>query len=63
MRKLMDRKISAQNGVCALCKAQFTDYSDIVPDLLNSTSERCTLRSFSVGVHTHMVIAKHEPAL
>ena len=26
MRKLMDRKIVAQNGACALCRVQFTDY-------------------------------------
>lgn len=32
MRKLMERKIAAQNGICALCKERFTDYSDIVPD-------------------------------
>jgi len=32
MRKLMDRKIAAQNGICALCKERFTNYSDIVPD-------------------------------
>jgi hypothetical protein len=32
MRKLMDRKIAAQNGICALCKQRFTDYGDIVPD-------------------------------
>jgi hypothetical protein len=32
MRKLMDRKIAAQNGICALGKERFTDYGDIVPD-------------------------------
>lgn len=32
MRKLMNRKIGAQNGICALCKERFTDYGDIVPD-------------------------------
>lgn len=31
MRKLVDRKIAAQNGICGLCKKPFTDYSDIVP--------------------------------
>lgn len=35
MRKLMDRKIAAQNGVCPLCMGQFTEYSDIVPDHIN----------------------------
>jgi hypothetical protein len=32
MRKLMDKKIAAQNGICALCKEGFADYGDIVPD-------------------------------
>ena len=35
MQKLLDRKILAQNGICVLCKGQFTDYSDIVPDHIN----------------------------
>ena len=35
MRKLMDRKIAAQNGICALCKERFTNYGDIVPDHIN----------------------------
>jgi HNH endonuclease len=32
MRKLLDRKIIAQNGICGICKEKFTDYSDVVPD-------------------------------
>ena len=32
MRKLLDKKIVAQNGVCGICKERFTDYGDIVPD-------------------------------
>lgn len=32
MRKLLDKKILAQNGECAICNEKFTDYSDIVPD-------------------------------
>jgi hypothetical protein len=32
MRKLMDRKIVAQNGACRLCNGRFTNYDDIVPD-------------------------------
>jgi len=32
MRKLLDRKIVAQNGICGICKEKFTDYSDVVPD-------------------------------
>jgi hypothetical protein len=35
MRKLLDRKIFAQNGICPLCKGQFSDYSDVVPDHIN----------------------------
>ena len=35
MRKLLDRKIAAQNGICALCKERFTDYADVVPDHIN----------------------------
>lgn len=33
--KLLDRKIVAQNGICALCNEVFTEYSDIVPDHKN----------------------------
>jgi HNH endonuclease len=32
MRKLLDRKIVSQGGKCGICGAEFTDYSDIVPD-------------------------------
>jgi hypothetical protein len=32
MRKLLDRKIVAQNGICGICGEKFTDYSDVVPD-------------------------------
>jgi hypothetical protein len=32
MRKLVDRKIVAQNGICGICKEKFTNYSDVVPD-------------------------------
>jgi len=35
MRKLLTRKIVSQNRKCALCGAEFTDYSDIVPDHIN----------------------------
>jgi hypothetical protein len=31
MRKLLKRKIVAQNGICAICLEEFTDYGDIVP--------------------------------
>jgi len=32
MRKLLNRKIVSQGGKCGICGADFTDYSDIVPD-------------------------------
>jgi len=35
MRKLLDKKIVAQNGDCAICSKKFTDYGDIVPDHIN----------------------------
>ena len=31
MRKLLNRKIVAQDGKCAICHKSFTDYSEIVP--------------------------------
>jgi hypothetical protein len=35
MRKLLNRKIASQNRKCGLCGAEFTDYSDVVPDHMN----------------------------
>ena len=35
MRKLMNRKIVEQNGICPICKEEFTHYEDIVPDHKN----------------------------
>lgn len=32
MRKVLDRKIEEQQGICAVCKEPMTDYSDIMPD-------------------------------
>lgn len=32
MRKLLNRKIASQGKKCALCKADFTDIADVVPD-------------------------------
>jgi 5-methylcytosine-specific restriction endonuclease McrA len=32
MRKLLNRKILEQKGKCAICKRDFTDYEEIVPD-------------------------------
>ena len=35
MRKLMNRKVLQQGGVCAICLEEFTDYNDVVPDHKN----------------------------
>jgi hypothetical protein len=32
MRKLLNRKIAEQNGICPICESKFTDYADVVPD-------------------------------
>jgi len=32
MRKLMNRKIVEQGGICPICHEEFTDYNDVVPD-------------------------------
>jgi hypothetical protein len=32
MRKLLNRKIVAQNRACAICHEAFTNYNDVVPD-------------------------------
>jgi hypothetical protein len=32
MRKLLNRKIVEQNGICPICEEKFTDYTDVVPD-------------------------------
>ena len=32
MRKLLNRKIVAQDRKCAICQKEFNDYNDIVPD-------------------------------
>jgi hypothetical protein len=32
MRKLLNRKITKQDGKCAICHKEFTEYSEIVPD-------------------------------
>jgi len=32
MRKLLNRKIVEQDGICVICLEEFTDYSDVVPD-------------------------------
>jgi hypothetical protein len=35
MRKLLNRKIAAQNRKCGICEEAFTSYNDIVPDHIN----------------------------
>ena len=35
MRKLLNRKIREQAGICAICHEGFTDYNDVVPDHRN----------------------------
>jgi hypothetical protein len=35
MRKLMNRKIVEQNGICPICNEEFTNYADVVPDHRN----------------------------
>ena len=52
MRKLLDRKIAAQNGICALCKKRFTDYSDIVPDHINPRGMGGAWRDDHPGQHS-----------
>jgi len=32
MRKLLNRKIVEQDGKCAICRAAFTEFTEIVPD-------------------------------
>jgi hypothetical protein len=32
MRKLIDRKIVEQGGICPICREEFLHYNDIVPD-------------------------------
>src|SRR5260370_16778997 len=32
MRKLLNRKVRQQAGICPICHDEFTDYNDIVPD-------------------------------
>jgi len=32
MRKLLNRKTVEQDGKCAICRAPFTEYNEIVPD-------------------------------
>jgi hypothetical protein len=35
MRKLLNRKIREQAGICAICHEEFTDYNNVVPDHRN----------------------------
>jgi hypothetical protein len=36
MRKLLNRKIRQQAGICAICHEEFSDYNDVVPGHKNS---------------------------
>lgn len=51
MRKLLDRKIVAQNGICGICKEKSTDYGDIVPyaDLQNMPTNLYFCGDLSAG--------------
>jgi hypothetical protein len=31
IRRLLNRKVRQQAGICAICHEEFTDYNDIVP--------------------------------
>jgi hypothetical protein len=35
MRKLLNRKIREQAGICTICHEEFTDYNDVVPNHRN----------------------------
>ena len=35
MRKLLNRKIVQQGGICAICHEDLTDYNDVAPDHRN----------------------------
>ena len=35
MRKLLNRKIREQAGICTICHEEFTEYNDVVPDHRN----------------------------
>lgn len=43
MRKLLNRKIVRQGGICAICHEDFTDYNDVVPD------HRCGFKHIFAG--------------
>lgn len=32
MKKVLNQKIIAQNGMCSICEEELTDYNDVVPD-------------------------------
>jgi len=40
MRKLLNRKIVAQDSICGICKEKFTDYADVVPDHISPRGMR-----------------------
>ena len=44
VKKLLDEKVLAQNGVCGICNEMFTGYADIAPDPTNPCGMGGTLR-------------------
>lgn len=60
MRKLLNRKIREQAGICAICHEEFTDYSDVSPDHRNpkgmgergATITQTTFKQYIGGVTT-----------
>jgi hypothetical protein len=63
MRKLLNRKVRQQGGICAICHEEFTDYNDIVPyadiGIRNGmpTSRICRLDGFSSADSQRVVIS------
>jgi hypothetical protein len=52
MRKLLNRKVRQQAGICAICHEAFTDYNDIVPDHMFPANSLpiCEATTDSVGL-------------
>jgi hypothetical protein len=64
-RRLLNRKILQQGGMCAICHKDFTDYNDVVPDRGNPNGMggawRATTRTTS-RQHTDGVTKKQDQA-
>ena len=52
MRKLLDKKIVAQNERCPLCNIEFTNYGDIVPGHINLRGMGGAWRDDHPGKHS-----------